>query len=59
MKVKIAILLLLPLLLPTPSDSRAQRTAGPAKAAVTFEEVPPRASGINWVHNNAMSPERS
>lgn len=34
----------------------AART-GPAPAAV-FEEIPPEASGITWVHNNAMSPER-
>jgi hypothetical protein len=27
-------------------------------AAVTFEEIPAKASGITWVHNNARSPER-
>jgi hypothetical protein len=34
---------------------------GPLLAAPTsplFEEVPPSASGITWVHTNAMSPER-
>jgi hypothetical protein len=39
-----------------PFDARAQK--GPGKAAVTFEEVPPGASGITWVHNNAHSQER-
>jgi hypothetical protein len=33
--------------------SAANRTSGPL-----FEEVPPSASGITWVHTNAMSPER-
>jgi hypothetical protein len=33
-------------------------TVGPGKAVVTFEEVPAKASGISWVHNNAHSPER-
>jgi hypothetical protein len=28
------------------------------EGAVTFVEVPAKASGITWVHNNAMSPER-
>ena len=37
--------------------SRAQRTSGPARAAVTFEEVPAKQSGITWVHNNAHSPD--
>jgi hypothetical protein len=38
--------------------SRAQARTGPARATVTFEEVQPKTSGINWVHNNAHSPER-
>jgi hypothetical protein len=29
-----------------------------APASPLFEEVPPSASGITWVHTNAMSPER-
>jgi len=37
-----------------PSASRLVR---PAEAA-TFEIVPPSTSGISWVHENAMSPER-
>ena len=27
-------------------------------AAPVFEEIPPSVSGITWVHENAMSPER-
>src|SRR5437764_186039 len=35
------------------------RTAPAASSApVTFTEVSPRESGITWVHNNAMSPQR-
>lgn len=34
--------------------ARGARTAGPT----WFEEVPASASGIRWVHENAMSPER-
>jgi hypothetical protein len=30
----------------------------PTVARPLFEEVPPSASGITWVHTNAMSPER-
>ena len=37
--------------------STAQRTQGPSKSPVTFEEIPSKTSGINWVHNNARSPE--
>jgi hypothetical protein len=29
-----------------------------ASASPLFEEVPPSASGLTWVHTNAMSPER-
>ena len=36
---------------------RAQQTSARAKV-VTFEEVPARASGITWIHNNAHSNER-
>jgi hypothetical protein len=32
--------------------------AAPASPGPLFEEVPPSASGITWVHTNAMSPER-
>src|SRR5690349_18699211 len=32
--------------------------AGPRVDGVIFEEVPAPSSGIHWVHNNAMSPER-
>lgn len=40
-------------------DARAQQVApAPSKAAVTFEEVSAKASGIDWLHNNAHSPER-
>jgi enediyne biosynthesis protein E4 len=35
------------------------RLGGTASAAAPlFEEIPPSASGITWVHENAMSPER-
>jgi enediyne biosynthesis protein E4 len=50
----LAICLLIALSLNAP----AQRTATPASAAVTFEEVPAKTSGITWVHNNAHSPDR-
>jgi hypothetical protein len=38
--------------------ARAQRASAPVKPAVTFEEVPPKQTGISWVHKNAHSPER-
>src|SRR5947209_8104836 len=38
--------------------SGAQQASAPVKTPVTFEEVPPRTSGITWVHDNAHSPER-
>ncbi|MDQ3804417.1 MAG: CRTAC1 family protein, partial [Acidobacteriota bacterium] len=44
------------LLLAAPSNYPAQQAGG--KTGVTFAEVSPRASGINWVHNNAHTPER-
>lgn len=36
----------------------ASQNALPDAAAPLFAEVPPSASGIEWVHNNAMSPAR-
>jgi hypothetical protein len=37
----------------------AQRSVRPpARVAVTFEEVPPQSSKINWTHNNAQSADR-
>ncbi len=51
MKDRFAIFSLL-FLLALPFDSVAQNTS------VTFEEVPPKVSGIHWVHNNAHSPDR-
>ncbi|HWN08658.1 MAG TPA: CRTAC1 family protein [Pyrinomonadaceae bacterium] len=36
----------------------AQRASAPRTSVVTFEEVPAKRTGINWVHNNAHSPER-
>jgi hypothetical protein len=38
--------------------SDSQRISGTTKAVVTFEEMPSKASGIGWVHDNAHSPER-
>jgi hypothetical protein len=38
--------------------SRAQQAGTGGRAAVTFAEVAPASSGINWTHNNAHSPER-
>jgi hypothetical protein len=35
-----------------------QTKPGEARSAVTFTEVPARESGITWVHDNAMSPQR-
>src|SRR5260370_36291951 len=51
----VGFLLLVVLALSLSFISRAQRTSGPARAAVTFEEVPAKQSGITWVHNNAHS----
>jgi hypothetical protein len=36
----------------------AQKPVAPTRTPVTFEEVPPSASKITWVHNNAHSPDR-
>ena len=60
MKVKIVIpTLVFILILNLPHANRAGQTVGGATAAaVTFEEVPTRASRINWVHDNAHTPER-
>jgi hypothetical protein len=46
------------LILNAPFASRAQRAYDRVKPAVTFAEVPAKASGIAWVHTNAHSPER-
>jgi enediyne biosynthesis protein E4 len=41
------------------SAAGVRRFGSPALAASPlFEEIPPGASGITWVHENAMSPER-
>jgi enediyne biosynthesis protein E4 len=56
-KHKILVLQMAILLSNLTFASQAQRT-GPGKSIVTFEEVPAKASGITWVHNNAHSPER-
>jgi hypothetical protein len=40
------------------SPSSPATPAATKRAAVTFVEVPAKASGINWVHTNAHSPER-
>jgi hypothetical protein len=37
---------------------QAQQPTGAGHSTVTFEEVPAKDSGILWVHDNAMSPER-
>jgi hypothetical protein len=53
------LLALLPLLLALGAGARQAPPAPPARRpAVTFAEVPAKASGITWVHNNAHSPER-
>jgi len=41
--------------LPSPASRLAPRVRA---AAPLFEEIPPSASGIAWVHDNAMSPSR-
>src|SRR5947207_10311651 len=35
----------------------AGRAPGEAASASAFEEIPPRSSGISWVHSNGRSPE--
>src|SRR5579864_3398895 len=37
---------------------RTMLAVPPRAGALVFDEVPPEVSGINWVHENAMSPER-
>jgi enediyne biosynthesis protein E4 len=66
----VAVLLFLSLTLPqlfftAASAGQKGTTAGPADAmqngassAIAFEEIPASASGLNWVHDNAMSPQR-
>src|ERR1051326_8160644 len=57
-KNRSVILLLLISLLYFTHDSAAQQASAQKNRVVTFEEVSAKASGINWVHNNAHSPER-
>ncbi|MDT5155688.1 MAG: enediyne biosynthesis protein [Acidobacteriota bacterium] len=61
MRRTINFLLFLALLCANAAASRAQQQP-PAPAAAsdraTFEEVPPKVSGITWVHDNAHSSER-
>ena len=54
---QVVMLLLLTLAVDSCFTARAQRTSE-ARIPVTFVEVPATASGINWVHNNAHSPDR-
>ena len=55
-KVLLAVVLLLALLAISTAGQRATRPA--VRGPVTFEEVPPQASKINWTHNNAQSTDR-
>jgi enediyne biosynthesis protein E4 len=41
-----------------PADVRPAAAAAAASSRVTFTRVPAKESGISWVHNNAMSPQR-
>src|SRR5262244_1981089 len=53
---KLSLLVLLALLA---NNSLAQKPSRPnARGQVTFEEVSPQASKLNWTHNNAHSPDR-
>lgn len=52
LSLSFALILILPL------NPRAQQPSGGGKGSVRFEEVPSKASGIVWVHNNAQTPER-
>src|SRR5688572_29172970 len=56
--IRFVILLVTMLVLNVPLDSRGQRPNEGVKPRITFVEVPPKASGIGWVHANAHSPER-
>ena len=60
MRAKLFILLLALLLAPARAASARQTPAAPAakRPAVTFSEVPAKASGVTWVHTNGHSPER-
>jgi hypothetical protein len=59
MKDKIVISsLVFMLVLNLPFYSGARQAGTDARAAVTFAEVAPKASGISWAHNNAHTPER-
>jgi hypothetical protein len=40
------------------NTEKSLAAASPSSSVPIFEEVPPAASGITWVHENAMSPER-
>jgi hypothetical protein len=46
------------LVIALPVNTTAGLTTRSGKAPVTFEEVAAKTSGINWVHNNAHSPDR-
>ncbi len=40
------------------ASRRLRAQSGPSEPEPLFIEVPPASSGIEWVHDNAMSPER-
>jgi enediyne biosynthesis protein E4 len=54
----VILLLVIASIVDLPFNSQAQRRPAPVKSITSFEEVPAKASGIAWVHNNAHSPER-
>jgi hypothetical protein len=56
--LSLAIGLALSCVLPSAARAQQPQPASAADAPVTFVEVPPSASGITWVHANAMSAER-
>jgi len=58
LRLALAFSLALTLIFDLGFNTRAQQTSPPTKSVVTFEEVPAKASGITWVHNNAHSPDR-
>jgi len=58
LRLTIALGLALSLTVDLSLTASAQRVSMPARSVITFEEVPPKTSGITWVHNNAHSPER-
>lgn len=53
---KLATIILFALIVISADAQKPSRPA--ARAPVTFEEVTPQASKINWIHNNAHSPDR-